>query len=182
MNLFKRKIEVSSVYAALLFKYVLALIFLLVTQWIFFLLNRSFFSVASFGEFLSILAGSVRYALATTTVFLLPFILLNILPFEFRGKRIYRSVSNVFYYAGSILPMAVNIGDIVYYRFTFRRMAGDIFNYLSVGGDFKELIPQFVQDFWSYVLMFIVLVVILIWIGNKITWQKKSYQIGRAHV
>ena len=182
MSILKRKIHTSSIYSALLLKYAIALGFLLFTQWLFFFLNRSFFNIAFIGEFFSILAGSVHYALAIVAIFLSPFILMNILPFRFRENKVYQTFANVFYYTGTLLMVAVNIGDIVYYRFTFRRMAGDIFNYLSVGGDFKELIPQFIRDFWPYVLTFVILSFLLVWIVQKITWTAKPPKYKYANI
>lgn len=174
------KIKTKSIYSALLLKYLIAVLFLWFTQWLFIILNWSFFSITSIKEFLSILVGSLRYVVAATTIFLSPFILLCILPFRIRGNKIYQKITNGFFYLGTILLMAVNIIDIVYYRFTFRRMAGDIFNYLSVGGDFKELIPQFAKDFWPYVLIFIILIVLLVWVIKKIQWENKPRQYKYA--
>ncbi|MDL2314707.1 sulfatase-like hydrolase/transferase [Bacteroidales bacterium OttesenSCG-928-C19] len=182
MKIRNKKLQTSSIYTALLLKYAIALVFFLFTQWMFFFLNRSFFSIASTGEFFSILGGGVRYALAITTVFLSPFILMNILPFRFRENKIYQTVADILYCTGTLVLSAVNIIDIVYYRFTFRRMAGDIFNYLSVGGDFKELIPQFARDFWPYVLMIVIIAILLIWITRKITWKSKPPKYKYAHL
>ena len=182
MNFLKQKIHTSSIYSALLWKYTIAVVFLLFTQWLFFFLNRNFFSITSIGEFLGVLAGSIRYALAVVTIFLSPYILMNILPVHFRENRIYQTIANGFYYTGTLSLVAINIADIVYYRFTFRRTSGDIFNYLSVGGDFKELIPQFARDFWAYVLVFVILAFLLIWITRKITWTQKSFKYKYANI
>jgi phosphoglycerol transferase MdoB-like AlkP superfamily enzyme len=46
----------------------------------------------------------------------------------------------------------LNFIDLIYFRFTLKRLTGDIFSYLTVGGDFGALVPQFLHDFW-YVLV-----------------------------
>lgn len=135
-------------------RFLLALILLLFSQWIFYFLNSSLFVVSSFGDFAKIVLGNLRFALSTLSVFLLPYLVFSLLPLPLRDKRWYNTLCSVFYFLGVELILIANLIDCGYYRFTFKRLTFDIFNYLGVGGDFNSLIPQFLHDYWNIVLIF----------------------------
>ncbi len=73
--------------------------------------------------------------------------------------------------------MAVNLIDSGYYRFTFKRLTADITRYLGVGGDFKELIPQFLRDYWQIATIFIVLVVLFVFADRFLLRRYKRESI-----
>lgn len=140
---------------SLLLKFLLTLGLLLITQIATLLFNLSVFSVDGFSDFLFILLGATRFGISSTVVFLLPFLLISILPIKIRQNKYYRNIANFFYVLGTNILLILNCIDIGYYRFTYKRISYDFFNYLGVGGDFKELIPQFARDYWHIVLLFI---------------------------
>ena len=76
-----------------------------------------------------------------------------ILPFKFRERRWYLVTADIYFYIANTVGLLANFIDIVYFRFTLKRMTADIFTYLQVGGDFDKLLPQFTRDFW-YLLVF----------------------------
>lgn len=164
----------GNTYVAMLWKLLLAFILLLVTQWIFYVLNTDLFRITGFKEFLWAFVGSMRFAVAACMVYLSPYILMSVLPLPIRNHKVYVGIRNVFYYFGTILMLIVNCIDIIYYRFTFRRMSADIFSYLGVGGDFTQLIPQFFHDYWYMVILFVVLLFLLFFFGKRIVVQTRS--------
>lgn len=169
-------------YGAMLWKLLLVFLLLLISQWLFYLLNTDLFRITSFPEFLWAFTGSMRFAVSAVIVYLSPYILLSILPLPVHHLKIHRNITNVFYYAGSILMLVINCIDIIYYRFTFRRMAADIFSYLGVGGDFTQLIPQFLHDYWFMVVLFAALLFPLFFFGKRIVVSHKSFRhIGLLH-
>ncbi len=166
----------------LLKKFCLSLGFLLLTQWLFWFVDSDFFMVEGFGAYAGIIVGSIVYAIATTAIFLMPYAILMLIPTNFRIKKWYRFIANFFYIIGTLVSVMVNIIDIVYYRFTFRRMTSDIFDYLGVGGDFKELIPAFAKDFWPYVVLFVVIIVFLFIFNKRISAIPKKLKERRDYI
>ena len=154
--------KIPASYKLLKERYLLSLIFLYLTQTTFYLLNANLFQIDGFGSFFKIFLGCTRYALSSLSVFLAPYLLLCLLPIPGKSEKVYRYIKNTFFYAGNIFMMVVNLIDTGYYRFTFKRLTADITRYLGVGGDFKELIPQFLRDYWQIVVIFIVLLAVFI--------------------
>lgn len=144
-------------YRLLIERYLLSLLFLYLTQVVFYLLNANLFQIDGFAASLKIFLGCTRYALSSLSVFLAPYLLLCLLPVPIKATKAYTYAENIFFYLGNIFMMVVNLVDTGYYRFTFKRLTADITRYLGVGGDFKELIPQFLRDYWQIVVIFIVL-------------------------
>ncbi len=158
------------IYKQIIFRYVFALCLLLTTQLIFYILNRSLFAVNSFGDFFRILIGNLRFCLATLSVYLAPYLFFSLLPLKIRDKKAYRVVLSFFFFAGVEIMMVSNLIDCGYFRFTFKRLTFDIFNYLGVGGDFNSLIPQFVRDYWHLFVIFLILNLLLYFID----WQMRK--------
>lgn len=148
------------IHLSIILKFLLSLGLLLITQLAMYFLNMDLFSLDGINDFLSILLGSIRFGISSTVVFLLPFIFLSIIPLPIRGNKHYKRLSNFFYILGTNIMLALNSIDLGYYKFTYKRIAYDFFNYLGVGGDFKELIPQFARDYWHIVLIFVILNII----------------------
>ena len=148
-------------YKLTLFRYITALCLLIITQIVFYLLNSTLFNVNSFKDFLNICFGNLRFALSSLSFYLAPFLLLALLPVPLHGNKVYKVVISVLYFFGVEFIMVANLIDCGYFRFTFKRLTFDIFNYLGVGGDFNSLIPQFLRDYWHIVLIFIALNVVL---------------------
>lgn len=176
--------KIPASYKLLIERYLLSLIFLYLTQTAFYLLNANLFQIDGFGSFFKIFLGCTRYALSSLSVFLAPYLLLCLLPIPGKSEKVYRYIENTFFYAGNIFMMVVNLIDTGYYRFTFKRLTADITRYLGVGGDFKELIPQFLRDYWQIVVIFIVLLAVFILAdkflrrGNRTkyaTFSKKAF-------
>ncbi len=148
-------------YKLVLFRYITALCLLLVTQIVFYILNSTLFNINTLWDFLKICLGNLRFALSSLSFYLAPFLLFSLLPISLQSNNIYRIVTSIFYFIGVELMLFANLIDCGYFRFTFKRLTFDIFNYLGVGGDFNSLIPQFIRDYWHIVLIFIGLNIVL---------------------
>ncbi len=142
---------------AVCLKFLLTLCLLLLTQLAMYILNPTIFSIDGVGDFFSILWGATRFGISSTVVFLSPFLFMGLLPITLKQNKYYRIVLNFFYLLGTELMLFLNCIDLGYYKFTFKRITFDFFNYLGVGGDFKELIPQFARDYWHILVFFIAL-------------------------
>lgn len=158
-------------YKIILFRYLLALFLLLTTQVIFYFLNSSLFNVADTKDFFNICLGNIRFGLSSLSVFLFLYLFFALLPIPLKQKKWYRIILSAFYFIGIELILVANLIDCGYFRFTFKRLTFDIFNYLGVGGDFGTLIPQFLRDYWHIALTFVILNIVLI----TIDWQIRKH-------
>ncbi|MBQ9253983.1 MAG: sulfatase-like hydrolase/transferase [Bacteroidales bacterium] len=171
-------------YKIILYRYLFALVLLFATQIIFYLLNSTLFNVAGFKDFANICVGNIRFGLSTLSVFLAPYLVFSLLPITIKQKKWYRIFLSVLYFIGVEFILVCNLIDCGYYRFTFKRLTFDIFNYLGVGGDFNSLIPQFVRDYWHIFLIFIILNIVMYVLDWRIRkrWKTESMQYTKSFI
>ncbi|MBQ9311523.1 MAG: sulfatase-like hydrolase/transferase [Bacteroidales bacterium] len=171
-------------YKIILYRYLFALVLLFATQIIFYLLNSTLFNVAGFKDFANICVGNIRFGLSTLSIFLAPYLIFALLPITIKQKKWYRIFLSVLYFIGVEFILVCNLIDCGYYRFTFKRLTFDIFNYLGVGGDFNSLIPQFVRDYWHIFLIFIILNIVMYVLDWRIRkrWKTESMQYTKSFI
>ncbi|MBQ9547468.1 MAG: sulfatase-like hydrolase/transferase [Bacteroidales bacterium] len=146
----------KNIYLYLFCKVLIAVGLLLLSQLAFYIFNTRLFHFVGFAEVRGVLWGNVRFAFATVCTFLLPYLVLNLLPFRYRWKKVYRFFcETLLYYVPVIAILAVNTIDLIYFQFTYRRMSADMFGYMNVGGDMGSLVPLFLRDYWYGVVLFI---------------------------
>lgn len=165
--------KTNKIFSYVVVKYILAFVLLLVTQLIFFIANHNLFSPTTFGGVLKIIWGNIVFGLSTTAMVLSPYLILNVIPINLRWNKIYKAIAEVFYIVPVFIMLIANMIDAAYYPFTFRRMTSEIFGYLGVGGDMGNLIPQFLKDFWVYLVLFIAIIFVLIWCSRRIVLTKR---------
>lgn len=167
--------ETYKIFSFLIAKYLLAFVFLLLTQILFWVANSSLFSVSSGVDALKIILGNIHFGISTVAIILLPYFVLNVLPLSCRWSKPYKRVSEVLYSILVILMMLANMVDIPYFQWTFRRTTGDVFKYLGVGGDMSNLVPQFLADFWVYVVLFVVLIILFFFFSKRIVLLPRKF-------
>lgn len=153
-------------YWPLLKKFLLVFLLLLFTQLLFGLFNLRIFHLDGFAEFAGILWGNIRFGLASTTMFLLPWLAMMLCPVRARWKKGYRLVAEILFYLGALLLLLINLSDSAYYQFTYRRMNAMMFKYMSIGGEMGTLLPKFLVDYW-YATLSAVVAVALLALGNR---------------
>lgn len=162
-------INTNNIYIYLLLKSLLAFFVLLVSQIFFYFYNTRIFHVNGLYEWLGIAWGNITFGLATLGCILMPYYALNLIPFKFRWNNHFHNTTEIVLYylpVGAIL--VANICDTAYYQFTYRRMSGEIFQYLGIGGNMGALWPKFVIDYWQATLFALVIFAVLFWLGTKI--------------
>ena len=75
-----------NIYGYLVTKILIALVALTLTQVMYFLLNSGHFHIGGFGEWAGIVWGFLRFAMATRSLVLVPFIVMNLTPSSIRWK------------------------------------------------------------------------------------------------
>ena len=102
------------------------------------------------------------------------YILLLVLPFHFRRKKIFSLITDTVFYITNSILLLPNMADSAYYPFSLKRMTFDIFKYISTGDDTAALMPQFIRDFWYVFLIWIVAILILIFISRRIAISNQT--------
>lgn len=155
----------------------------------FYLFNQNLFPSINFSSFFWCLLNGIRFDLSAIFFLNLPVILLIIIPFGFRKDIKYQKATLILFYIINILGLLVNTADIVYYRFTLRRISFDIFSYISLGGgnDVISLLPRFLLDFWYITSICFFLIGILVVVSSRFRVNKqyayqntKGYLIGQC--
>ncbi len=88
-------------------------------------------------------------------------ILLMLLPFKVRYRRWWQNFTNGVFCVSNSIALIPNFADLIYYRFTMKRLTGDIFKYLKVGTE-SNMLAQFMHDFWFIFIFWLLSIAILI--------------------
>ena len=156
------------VFVAMLLKLTLMLALLFFSRILFYGFNLGYFSSLGFMETLRLFIIGIRFDVSALLIINIPFIVMNLLPFQFRYNRIYQGIANGYFYLVNSMALMTNFGDTIYFRFTLKRLTADFINYVGVGGDFNKLIPQFLHDFWYVAVVWVLFVAALVWLGSRI--------------
>ncbi|MDD5570546.1 MAG: sulfatase-like hydrolase/transferase [Bacteroidales bacterium] len=148
------------------------LIFLLIVfticRIIFLLFNLKYFNDSGTPEIFKAFLFGLRFDLSAILAFNVIFIFFQLLPFKFRKNNLFQKILKyLFIIVNSILILA-NCIDFVYFRFILKRTTFDIFNYMVLGSDFFILLPSYIKSFWYILLIWILLILFLNFIYNKI--------------
>ncbi|MBR3724334.1 MAG: LTA synthase family protein [Bacteroidales bacterium] len=176
-------IYTSNIYAYLLSKALLAFLLLLAAQTFFYLSNTRIFHVADAKEWLGIVWGNIIFGIATIGCLLLPYFVANLLPFKFRWNKHYHRLTEILlYYVPVLFIIISDICDASYYQYTYRRLTGEIFQYLGISGNMGSLWPHFLVDYWHSTLFGFILIFATFFLGTKIKLiGRNKYRNHRAN-
>lgn len=153
----------------LVFVYRLCIVMFLfqVCRFIFYLLNHAMFPGIGWNEWGNILKGGFVFDTAAMFYFNALFILLMLVPFQFRESTRYQRVVKYVFIITNSIALLLNSIDFIYYRFTLRRTTHSVFNEFSNEVNKSKLLGQFLVDYWYVTLIFIALIVLMVWLYNR---------------
>ena len=160
-------VYLGNIHLILFLRLLTVTLFLFLSRAVFYVFNLKYFAGVPSMEELKIFFHGTRFDVAAILMVNLPFIALYLLPFRFREKRGYLVAADIYFYMANIIALMANFIDVIYFRFTLKRMTADIFSYLKVGGDFDKLLPQFLKDFWYIQVFWIVYTVLMIYVASR---------------
>lgn len=164
----------SPIYFAAI-RFIAAWVIMLLLQVLFFLCNARLFPLRELNVF-EIVIGNLMFTLATTTILLAPFVVLNTLPIRnLIHKKWYRALSETLYVAPILFAVISGCCNAPYYQFTYKRLSAQIFTYLTNSGDFGSLLPHFIVDYWEAFIGIIVLTTFLALVCLNVCFDKKRY-------
>ena len=94
----------------------------------------------------------IRFDISALVYINAPILFLLLFPANFLKKKRYTKSINVLFYLLNIPFLIINNIDIEYFRFTQRRSTFDFFQLLVLGEDAKNLIPQYLKNYWPITL------------------------------
>jgi phosphoglycerol transferase MdoB-like AlkP superfamily enzyme len=174
----KLKFYEGNILLVTLFRLLVVLVFFFLSRICFYLFNLQYFSNLGFGEVMRIFFLGLRFDISAILIINFPVIVLNSIPFNFRYNKVYQVFVRGFFYIVNIVALMVNFIDLVYFRFTLKRLTADIFSYLSVGGDFDKLVPQFLHDFWFVPLVWGLFSILFVFFASRFSIAPRSKSKG----
>jgi len=165
--LFSRNILVVLVYRILLVLFLFSL-----CRIGFYLFNHKMFPGITFGEFLSIMKGGLVFDISATVYLNMLFIILQIIPFDFRYNNIYQKIAQYIFFVTNGFALAVNCADFVYYRFVYKRATADIFKTFENESNLVKIIFRWMIDYWTVVLFGLFILFLMVYLFNKVKVRK----------
>lgn len=116
----------------------------------------------------TIMLGGLKFDLAAVLYLNSLFILLTILPLTFKFHPIYQKVLHYIFIITNGIGLAINIADIVYYRYTLRRTTISVLSQFENEQNFGALFFSFLVDYWYGFVFFILILYLFIQLANQI--------------
>jgi phosphoglycerol transferase MdoB-like AlkP superfamily enzyme len=158
----------GNIYWALFLRLLLALFLFTVCRIGFFLFNTVYFPEMTFSNFIHLLWGGVRFDLVAVLYINMLYILLMVLPFDFRFNGLYQKVTKYLFFVLNGIGLAANVCDFVYYKFTLRRTTADVFQQFENEQNKLELIFRFLVDYWYLLVFWVLLIIVMVKVYNMI--------------
>ena len=169
----------GNIYGAMALKLAIALLLLFLSRLLMYIFNPGLFSGIGFPHLIFVCFAGLRFDLVTLVIANLLFIFLNSIPFRIRYHITYQWITNFIFYFTNSFVLALNFIDVIYFRFTQKRMTFDVFSFVSeTGNEIISLIPDFIRDFWFVFMIWTLFIGLLIWSGKKIIAEKLPHKSG----
>jgi phosphoglycerol transferase MdoB-like AlkP superfamily enzyme len=158
----------GNLYWALLLRMMLAMLLFSLCRVGFYLYNTSFFPDMTMLNFLRLMVGGIKFDLVAVLYINMLFIVLMVLPFDFRFSYSYQEVVKYIFFITNGFALALNVSDFIYYKFTLRRTTADVFKQFENEQNLSGLFFQFVLDYWYALLFWAFLIVLMVTLYNRI--------------
>jgi phosphoglycerol transferase MdoB-like AlkP superfamily enzyme len=163
-----KKFDTGNIYLVLAYRIMLVLLLFTICRVGFYLFNfRMFPGVDSF-QFLRILQGGFVFDISAIVYINLLFILLHLLPFDFRYNEQYQKALGYLFFITNGLAIAANTMDFVYYRFIGKRATAEVFQTFSHEQNVLKISARFIIDYWQASLLTAMLWVLMVYLYRKL--------------
>lgn len=143
---------------------------LLLCYWLsrtaFTIINLHKFQGLSFTAFLKLCFYALRFDISTIAAVNAFYFLLLLLPFPFHKWKWLDKGLQGWFVVSNMLAFLFEISDWAYFPFTQKRTTIDVFDMVSRKGDFINLLPHLLVDYW-FVPIGIFVITFLLWMANK---------------
>jgi phosphoglycerol transferase MdoB-like AlkP superfamily enzyme len=160
----------GNIYRALALYFLLSMLLMSICRLGFFLFNLEFFPGLSLTNITVLFIGGLKFDLAAMLYVNAVFILLFIIPFDFRFSIAYRWSLRLLFFITNGLALAANVMDFVYYKFTLRRTTADVFEQFENETNLSGLFLSFITDYWYALVFWILLLVVMVILYNRVEY------------
>ncbi len=143
---------------------------------IFLIANLDYFDGISFLNWIVVYIHGLRFDSFSIVVGSSIFILLSILPLNYFYKNWYQRILKSFFILGNCLFLLFNFIDVGYYKFIKKRSTADLFNQIGGQTDMQKLLPQYLEDFWWILLLYILILILIFKLYKKISLETRTYK------
>jgi len=172
-NIFK-----ANVYSVLVIRLIILLFFLSFSRFCLYIFNSSIFSTVSFFQLLQAFLYGLRFDLSVLSMLASILIIGNALPLGFRRNPIYQNILNAISLIVFSIAVIFNYIDVVYFRFTLKRITFDIFHYIKANGGFLDVAPGFIIDFWYISVLAVFSITLMVFLFTRIRLNRKIEKTG----
>ncbi len=129
----------------------------------FYWFNSDLFDNLTLSGFLNLMAGGMRFDLSVLLYINSLYLLLFLLPFRIKFRKWYRQSLKWIFVITNGLGLAINVSDMIYYRFTLKRTTASVFKIFSNEENMFLLWQRFLIDYWYAALFWVVLMAFMVW-------------------
>lgn len=163
-----------NVLTALIYRIFLVLLLFTLSRVGFYLFNLKMFPGITGIEFLSVLRGGLLFDISASVYINMLFILMQIVPFDFRYNTVYQNISKWLFYLTNGLALAANSADYVYYRFVFKRATADVFGTFENETHLGKMFFRFLLDYWPAALICLFLWFLMGYLYRRVKLKKPA--------
>jgi len=128
--------------------------------------SRIYFYINNIDDFIEVnfleFIEGIRFDISALVYLNIPLLVLLLLPHNLRANKYYHKLTNWLFYGVNIPFLLLNNVDIEYYKFTQKRSTSDFFQLMSLGSDAKNIIPQYLKDYWPITLFSVIQIYLLL--------------------
>jgi phosphoglycerol transferase MdoB-like AlkP superfamily enzyme len=162
----------GNIFVVLVYRIMLVMILFSLCRIGFYVFNIQMFPGITAGQFLSIMGGGWVFDISAIVYINSLFIVLSILPFDFRYNKLYQTILKYIFFITNGAAIAMNGMDFVYYRFVNKRATADVFGTFSNEAHLGKMFFRFLIDYWPAVIFTIFLWFLMVWLYNKVKTSK----------
>jgi phosphoglycerol transferase MdoB-like AlkP superfamily enzyme len=140
----------------------------------FFFNNRINFESFSYFDFIE----GIRFDLSALVYINIPILIALLLPTKLRYNKNYLKLTNSLFYILNVIFIVFNNIDIEYYKFTQKRSTFDFIELILLGSDARNIIPQYLSDYWKITLFTAIQIWFLFKINNKYQFHSGTLKIN----
>lgn len=138
-------------------RFTLILLTYQLSRFLFFIMNIELFEQFTFKIFI----GGLLFDLAVIAYINCIFLILHIVPGNFKYRPLYQTTLKITFFAVNLLLISTNFIDIIYYRFTGRRSTFGLITATGMENDIIRLIPSYLKEYWYVGVSFLMTSIVL---------------------
>ncbi len=159
-----KNMKIGGHFRLMLLRITLLYLLMAMSRLFFYIYNIDVIDSLTLSSLPSIIKASFIFDTASIFYVNILFILLSLIPFNFREKGWWQAILGVIFTLTNSAALFVSISDIFYFRYKLSRIAGDDLRYFSED-NFWSLFWSSIGQYWFGILFFVLLVVVLYYVG-----------------